>query len=76
MILIEMIFSEEKKRHFAQVDETMTVGEFKKKIEKKTGINNMRIHWLPGAKNIRDDMPIYKTGMWNGSGVVIENGSS
>ncbi len=76
MIFLELIIMKEKKRYFIEVDETMKVGEFKKKLLKKIKINNARIQMIPGSENVPDDIPISGAGMWNGSGVLITDGSS
>ena len=74
MIFLELINPIKKSRCFLTVDESMTVGEFKKNLSKKMKINSTCIHMLTGMENVNDDMQIKETCMWNGSGVVIEDG--
>ena len=74
MILLEIIFPAEKKRLFLTTDESMTIRDFKKNLSRKLSINNKRIHLIRATKNVSDDMTIGESGMYNGSGVVIEDG--
>ena len=74
MISIELIFPLKDKRLCARVDESISVGDFKKKICSIYGINNSSIYMLSCPENVSDEMSLSEIGMCNGSGVMIEDG--
>ena len=72
MISIELIFPIQDKRLCARVSESLSIGDYKRKILPAQGIRNGCI-FMPGTnKNITDDMTLSEAGMHSGSGVIIE----
>ena len=74
MISLELVFPEREKRMYVRVDESMKIGEFKKKIRMYFSKNNCRILMLSGRHDLTDGMTIREAGLRNGSGVIIEIG--
>ena len=74
MISIELIFPTKEKRLCARVDETISLGDFKKNLCKNLGINNDCIYIISCPENVSDDMSLSRIGMCNGSGVIIDDG--
>ena len=74
MISIELIFPIKEKRLCARVDETISVGDFKKNLCRNFGINNDCIHIISCPEKVSDDMKLSQIGMCNGSGVIIDDG--
>ena len=72
MISIELIFPVQDKRLCVRVSETISIGDFRRKILSYLGIKNGRVFIPQGRKNITDDMTLSEAGMHSGSGVVIE----
>lgn len=73
MISIELIFPLQDKRLCARVNESIRIGDFRKKILSSLGIKNGRIFIMGTNKNITDDMTLSEAGLHSGSGVIIED---
>ncbi len=72
MISIELIIPSQDKRFCVRADESITVGEFKKKIGEFSGNKNNRILLLTAKKKVSDEMTLSEAGLYNGSGVMIK----
>ena len=74
MISIELIFPVKEKRLCARVDESISVGDFKKNLSSEFGINSECIYIVSCPENVSDGMTLSQIGMCNGSGVIIDDG--
>ena len=72
MISIELIIPSKDRRLCIRTDESITIGEFKKKIREFLGDKNKRILLLTAQEIVTDEMTLTEAGLYNGSGVVIE----
>ena len=72
MISIELIIPSQDKRLCIRADESITIGEFKKKIRDFSGNKNKRILLLTAQEIVTDEMTLTEAGLYDGSGVVIE----
>ena len=72
MISIELIIPSQDKRLCIRADESITIGEFKKKIREFSGNKNKRILLLTAQEIVTDEMTLTEAGLYDGSGVVIE----
>ena len=74
MISIEMVIPAQDRRLCVRVDESMKIGEFKKKIGQFSGNKNERILLLTAQDIVTDDMTLTEAGLYDGSGVMVEIG--
>ncbi len=72
MISIELVIPSQDKRFCVRADESITIGEFKKKIREFSGNKNNRIYLLTAQDIVTDDMTLTEAGLCNGSGGMIE----
>ena len=72
MISIEMIIPSQDKRFCVRADESITVGEFKKKIRDFSGNKNNRILLFTAQDLVANEMTLTEAGLCNGSGVMIK----
>ena len=72
MISIELIIPSQDKRLCIRADESITIGEFKKKIRDFSGNKNKRILLLTAQEIVTVEMTLTEAGLYDGSGVVIE----
>lgn len=74
MISIELAIPAQDRRLCVRADESITIGEFKKKIRQFSGNKNDRILLLTAQEIVTDDMTLTQAGLYDGSGVMIEIG--
>ena len=74
MISIELVIPSQDRRLCVRADESITIGEFKKKIRQFSGNKNDRILLLTAQEIVTDDMTLTQAGLYDGSGVMIEIG--
>ena len=72
MISIELVIPAQDRRLCVRADESMTIGDFKKKIGEFSGNKNNRILLLTAQDFVTDGMTLAEAGLCDGSGVMIK----
>ena len=72
MISMELVIPEQDRRLCVRADESMKIGEFKKKIGEFSGNKNNRILLFTAQDPVTDEMTLTEAGLCNGSGVMIK----
>ncbi len=72
MISLELVIPAQDRKLCVRVDESMTIGEFKKKIRDFSGNKNNRILLFTAQDLVANEMTLTEAGLCNGSGVMIK----